>query len=62
MNFFRLDRAAFEAAIRSYAAIPIVDWPTSVMGPTNDEVRTAIYPPGGGWPSTAAGQPYRVDR
>lgn len=41
MNFFRLDRAAFEAAIRSYAAIPIVEWPTSVMGPSNDEVRTA---------------------
>jgi len=63
LSFVRLDRTAFVTALRSLVAVPVIDWPTTVLGPTNDEVRAALTPQlRAPWPVEPPGSTYRVDR
>ncbi len=63
LSFVRLDRTAFVTALRSLAAVPVIDWPTTALGPTNDEVRAALTPQlRAPWPVEPPGPAYRVDR
>jgi hypothetical protein len=63
LSFVRLDRTAFVTALRSLVAVPVIDWPTTVLGPTNDEVRAALTPQlRAPWPVEPPGSAYRVDR
>jgi len=63
LSFVRLDRTAFVAALRSLVAVPVIDWPTTVLGPANDEVRAALTRQlGAPLPVEPPGSAYRIDR
>ncbi len=63
LSFVRLDRTAFVAALRSLVAVPVIDWPTTALGPANDEVRAALIPQSAApWPVEPPRSAYRVDR
>ena len=63
LSFVRLDRTAFVTALRSLVAVPVIGWPTTVLGPANDEVRAALTRQlGAPLPVEPPGSAYRIDR